>query len=84
MSYLVTRSDEGQLIPAGPSVSTVKVSGSVTDGRASVIEMMLDAGWQGPPPHIHNEIDHVWYVVNGRVRARFGDDEIELSPGDVA
>jgi quercetin dioxygenase-like cupin family protein len=84
VTYLVTRSDEGQLILAGPSVSAVKVSGSVTEDRASVIEMTLDAAWQGPPPHIHNEIDHVWYVVNGRVRARFGDDEIELSPGDVA
>lgn len=84
MTWVVTRTNEGESIPAGPSVSRVKVAGSATGGRASVIEMTLDAGWEGPPPHIHDEIDHVWFVVTGQVRLRLGTEELLLRAGDAA
>ena len=84
MTWLVTRRNEGEAIPAGPSVSRIKISGASTSGRASVVEMVLDAGWDGPPPHIHDEIDHVWFVVTGQMQVKLGDDELDLSAGDVA
>lgn len=46
--------------------------------------MSLDADWEGPPPHIHDEIDHVWVVVAGEVRLRLGGEELLVGSGDVA
>lgn len=81
---VVARRSEGEVIPAGPSVSLVKVPATATDGRASVIEMRLDAGWDGPPPHLHDQTDHIWYVIEGVVEVRLGSDKWDLEAGDVA
>lgn len=81
---VLTRQGEGETIPAGPSMNRAKVPATATDGRASVIEMTLDAAWEGPPPHLHDQIDHIWYVVEGSVEIRLGDERFDLRPGDVA
>ena len=81
---VLMRNGEGETIPAGPSTSLVKVPAAATEGRASVIEMSLDADWEGPPPHLHDQIDHIWYVVDGSVEVRLGDGQFQLGPGDVA
>ena len=33
------------------------------------------------PPHIHLEDDEAWYVLDGRLRFRIGDDEVEAPAG---
>jgi mannose-6-phosphate isomerase-like protein (cupin superfamily) len=33
------------------------------------------------PPHIHLEDDEAWYVLEGRLRFRIGDDEIDAQAG---
>ncbi len=33
------------------------------------------------PPHIHHEDDEAWYVVEGRLRVRVGDEVVEAGPG---
>lgn len=58
---------EGEELRAGPTVSVVKVPGTATDGQLGVAEMHLDAGWEGPPPHVHKQVHHVWYVLGGEV-----------------
>lgn len=63
----ISASGEGERIPAGPTVSIVRVPGADTDEQASVVELHLDAGWEGPPPHVHGEVAHCWYVLEGEV-----------------
>jgi mannose-6-phosphate isomerase-like protein (cupin superfamily) len=33
------------------------------------------------PPHVHLEDDEAWYVLDGRLRFRIGDDEIDAPAG---
>jgi mannose-6-phosphate isomerase-like protein (cupin superfamily) len=52
------------------------------------------AEWQDPggppgpprliaPPHIHFHDDEAWYVLEGRLRVRRGDEEVEALPGSA-
>lgn len=66
-SAIVRQPGEGEALRAGPTVSVVKVAGSSTDDRLGVVEMHLDAGWDGPPAHVHARVDHLWYVLAGEV-----------------
>jgi mannose-6-phosphate isomerase-like protein (cupin superfamily) len=33
-------------------------------------------------PHLHREEDEAWYVLEGRLGFRVGDDEVEAGPGE--
>ena len=48
-SVVVRQPGEGEVLRAGPTVSVVKVAGTSTDDRLGVVEMHLEAGWDGPP-----------------------------------
>lgn len=72
---------EGERLVAGPTTSFVKVPGDATGGRLSAVEMHLDGGWDGPPPHVHDRIDHLWWVVDGEVTFRVGDSAERATAG---
>ena len=38
----------------------------------------------GPPLHVHHEEDEVFFVLEGRLRLRVGDAEMELGAGEAA
>jgi mannose-6-phosphate isomerase-like protein (cupin superfamily) len=56
-------------------------------GAGFVIAEWRDAGGpEGPPrliapPHVHHEDDEAWYVLEGRLRFRVGERELEAGPG---
>lgn len=78
---LISASGEVEILQAGPTESIVKVPGSATDDRLSAVEMRIEAGWSGPPPHIHHNVDHLWYVLDGLVQLRVGDTAATFEPG---
>lgn len=73
MTAYATGPGEGEVLAAGPSHNRVRVPGDATGGRLSVIEMRIDGGWGGPPPHVHDEVEHVWFVLDGEVELTIGD-----------
>ncbi len=58
----------------------VKVWGRDTGGRLSVCEFRCSPGL-ATPLHLHQREDETWWVVEGRVRYRCGDDAFEAGPG---
>lgn len=84
MNSKITRCQDGEVIKAGPSVNRIAVAGADTAGRASVIEMSLDANWDGPPPHFHDRVDHTFVVIDGTVHLVVGGQRHLLHAGDVA
>ena len=46
---------------------TLKVVTDDTEGRCSVIEHRLAAHSDGPPVHVHDQLDHAVYVLEGTV-----------------
>jgi mannose-6-phosphate isomerase-like protein (cupin superfamily) len=58
---------EGRQLGIGTSATTLKAVTGDTEGRFSVVEHRLDANFPGPPAHVHDHLDHAWYVVEGTV-----------------
>lgn len=67
MDTVITNPGTGTRIVAGPTTNEVLVPGAATAGALSAIGMHLPAGWNGPPPHVHERQAHLWYVLAGEV-----------------
>lgn len=78
---VVSEPGEGERLIAGPTVTIVKVPGNATGGRLGVVEMHLQADWPGPPSHVHEEVEHCWYVLEGSVTLTIDDDTSRFGPG---
>jgi quercetin dioxygenase-like cupin family protein len=57
------------------------VSGEETGGAYFAMEAVVPPGG-GPPPHIHRNEDETFYVVEGEVDFRLGDDTLTAGVGD--
>ena len=60
---------------------TFLVTGEQSGGAYFAMEALVPPGG-GPPPHIHRNEDETFYVLNGRVTFRLGDETILAGPGD--
>lgn len=75
---------DSEVVVAGPSRNLVRLPGRITGGRLSLMEMDIDPGWQGPPPHVHRVVDHLWYVLAGEVEVTVDGRTARHAAGDVA
>ena len=84
-------SDEARLVCAGPGEGTTiegpvggpltfKARGEQTGGRLTAFENVIPPG-QGPPLHTHAAEDESWYVLEGDLRFRLGDETSEAPAG---
>ena len=60
---------------------TFLVTGDETGGAYFAMEALVPPGG-GPPPHIHRREDETFYVIEGSVTFRLGDDLVLAGPGD--
>jgi mannose-6-phosphate isomerase-like protein (cupin superfamily) len=70
---------EGQILPL---VGRVKVSSAQTGGAFEVIEL-APARRDGPPAHIHHELDECFYIIEGLYKFTLGTEEMDVSAGSV-
>ncbi|MEU9736454.1 nitroreductase/quinone reductase family protein [Streptomyces sp. NPDC048002] len=61
----------------------VKLAGHATEGRAAQLEFH-DAEHQSPPLHVHTHEDELWAVLDGEITFFVGDEQYDLSAGEVA
>ncbi len=78
---LVVRPGQGTTVqgPAGGPL-TFKVRGDRSGGALTVIENQIAPG-DGPPHHVHANEDEAWWIVEGTLRFRLGDDAAEAPAG---
>lgn len=72
----------GELSVLGESI-TVRVASGEHAGRYAVVEEVTQPG-AGPPLHRHSREDEIFHVVEGRIRVRRGDRDLDLGRGDIA
>jgi quercetin dioxygenase-like cupin family protein len=60
---------------------TVKAGGAETGHAFSQIETDDPRG-SGPPLHLHHNEDETFYVLEGEITVRVGDERIDLTAGD--
>jgi quercetin dioxygenase-like cupin family protein len=60
---------------------TILATGKDTNGAYAQVEGVLMPGGEAPP-HIHHREDETFYVVDGSLELRLGDDTLVALPGD--
>ena len=51
------------------------------DDAMAVIEYVGAPGMPGPPPHVHRTFEEGWYILEGTVSFRSGEDAHPVGPG---
>jgi mannose-6-phosphate isomerase-like protein (cupin superfamily) len=62
----------------------IRLRSEDTDGRFGLIEQVVPAGFPGPALHVHPEFDETFYVIEGQIAVRLGDEAYDAGPGTVA
>ena len=60
---------------------TYLVTGIESGGRYFTLEVHVSPG-NGPPPHIHHREEEQFYILEGELTFRVGDQTFQASPGD--
>jgi mannose-6-phosphate isomerase-like protein (cupin superfamily) len=71
----------GRLYEQGGFRGAIKVDGEESDGRQCFSEWTVDAGDAGPPPHLHREHQEAFFVVEGTLTFRVGEETIDAGAG---
>jgi len=81
MDPRVVPAGEGRTIqgPAGGPL-TFKVRAEQTDGALTVFENVIAPG-DGPPAHLHEAQDESWYVLEGTLRFKLGEELVDAGAG---
>jgi mannose-6-phosphate isomerase-like protein (cupin superfamily) len=74
---------EGERLWIVGDTMTFKATGESTGGRLMLLENLTAPGG-GPPPHVHTREDEFFYVLDGTVDIRIGDDVHRVGPGGFA
>ena len=61
-----------------------KATGDDGQGSLSVSESTIAPGFPGPIPHRHRTFVDSFYVLDGTLTLRVGDDTVEAEPGTYA
>jgi quercetin dioxygenase-like cupin family protein len=81
MESVVHRRGEGERHTAGSSEILIKATGEDTDGTFFLSETTIAPGFPGPPPHRHERVVHMFYVLEGVLTVRLGQETHQLGAG---
>ena len=86
MKAVVVGPGEGRFIAVGSTGAgvTVKASAAQTGGLCSVWEGRVEPGTVGAGPHYHRGRDEFFYVLQGEVVLRIGDESHAAGAGTFA
>ena len=84
MAAVIHRPGDGEHLAAGASSLTLKATSGDTGGQFFLSETEVEPGFPGPPLHRHRELTDMFYVLEGVLTLRVGDEEIEAPPGTFA
>src|SRR6478736_6328324 len=76
----IRRPAEGRAFGVVGDVYRFLVTGDETGGRYALWETVVAPGG-GPPPHTHSREEEGFYVLDGEVTFRHGDEVIRAGPG---
>jgi mannose-6-phosphate isomerase-like protein (cupin superfamily) len=75
---------EGTMYAVGLASSLFKATWEVTAGFFSLAELTVQPGATPPPSHFHRKLLDSFYILEGTLTVRVGDEEQEASPGTCA
>jgi quercetin dioxygenase-like cupin family protein len=75
------RPGEGEPIGSGFSRAILKATGETTGGTFFMSEATVEPGFPGPPPHVHERLHDMFYVLEGTLTFHLGEETAEATPG---
>ncbi len=79
LAFANTRSDAPALWALG-TLLTVRATAEQTGGAFSLMEEVMPKGTE-PPPHVHHREDEAFYLLDGALTVRVGDEKFSAGPG---
>jgi quercetin dioxygenase-like cupin family protein len=76
----VSKPGQGERIAFMGQVSFVRARGDQTGGLFSLSETRTPAG-SGPPPHVHEREDEMFFVLEGEFSVTIGNETTTAAPG---
>src|SRR5712672_3518189 len=83
MNPTIRKSGEGRTIAVVGDVYRFLATGEDTNGKYANWEAIVPPGG-GPPPHVHSREEEGFYILEGEITLRIGDDKIVASAGTFA
>jgi mannose-6-phosphate isomerase-like protein (cupin superfamily) len=81
MKAVFLKSGEGERLGVGASSVTIKATSEQTGDSFYLGETEVEPGFPGPPPHVHEHLHDMFYVLEGTLVMRLGEDSVEAGPG---
>ena len=75
---------EGEVVVLSETSAILKADSADGGGRFSMVETTLTPGYAGPGPHVHESFVDSFYVLEGTMTMRVGDEHRTLEAGDFA
>jgi len=72
---------EGRSYACGPMQAVFKADGDETGSRYSVSEWWVEPNRVGVGPHKHDANEELFYVVEGTMTFRVGEDDVDAAAG---
>jgi mannose-6-phosphate isomerase-like protein (cupin superfamily) len=72
---------EGETMTIRGNTLTILADSAATGGAFGVLDYTAAPGFPGPPPHLHHEAAEVFYVLEGKLTMRLGDETLTLPAG---
>ncbi len=80
MTAVVHQPGEGERV-GGPTEVTIKATSADTGGSFYLGEVSAEPGFPGPPLHVHERLHDMFYVLEGTLTVRLGEQTSELAAG---
>jgi quercetin dioxygenase-like cupin family protein len=78
----IIKNSEGKVLNVLGDNQNIKLTGEDTNGQYTLIEQNNEPGI-GIPPHVHENEDEVFQVLEGQVEMSIGDKMTTLNAGDI-
>jgi quercetin dioxygenase-like cupin family protein len=76
----VLAEDEGSAIWFAGALMVLKTGTDDSEGRFTLLDQWVGADY-ATPLHVHHAEDEAWYVLEGEMTFRFGDERFTAGPG---
>ncbi|EIY5082333.1 MULTISPECIES: cupin domain-containing protein [Klebsiella/Raoultella group] len=81
MQPFIIRDNEGVPLWLNNDTYTIKLDKGNTGGSISIIQGFVGPGG-GPIWHLHEDADEIFYVLDGQLTVRAGENIFQANPGD--
>ena len=84
MEPIVRGPDQGDVLTVAGNRIELKAEAAETGGALGLMEYTAGPGFPGPPPHTHRAMIDMFYVLEGTLTLRVGEETVEAGPGTFA